>query len=47
MKLPWDKLYIENPKFEYEIKSYPDNTKYVIVKKIDLKINYIFKSTQR
>ena len=34
MKLPWDKLYIENPKFEYEIKSYPDNTKYVIVKKI-------------
>ena len=34
MKLPWNKLYIENPKFEYEIKSYPDNTKYVIVKKI-------------
>ena len=34
MKLPWDKLYIENPKFEYEIKSYPDDTKYVIVKKI-------------
>ena len=34
MKFPWDKLYIENPKFEYEIKSYPDNTKYVIVKKI-------------
>lgn len=34
MKLPWDKLYIENHKFEYEIKSYPDNTKYVIVKKI-------------
>lgn len=34
MRFPWDKLSIADPKFEYEIKSYPDNTKYVIVKKI-------------
>ena len=34
MRLPWDKLNNWNPEFEYEIKSYPDNTKYVIVKKI-------------
>ncbi len=34
MKLPWDKLNNWNPKFEYEIESYPDDTKYVIVKKI-------------
>ena len=34
MRFPWDKLSIVDPKLEYEIKSYPDGSKYVIVKKI-------------
>ena len=34
MRFPWDKLSIADPKLEYEIKSYPDGSKYVIVKKI-------------
>ena len=34
MRFPWDKLSIADPKLEYEIKSYPDGSKYAIVKKI-------------
>ena len=34
MRFPWDKLSIVDPKLEYEIKSYPDGSKYAIVKKI-------------
>ena len=34
MKFPWDKLSVADPELEYEIKSYPDGSKYAVVKKI-------------
>lgn len=40
MKLPWDKLVFKNPELEYEIKSYPDGAKYVVVKKIHQNLTF-------
>ena len=50
MKFPWDKIKLEktdldikigsNPELEYEVKSYPDGSKYVVVKEIHQNLKF-------